>query len=614
MNLKIRAKKKVQKVLHLTRSESYLKDHEALEHEGDFLFIHHKASAKKAFTRENLEAITILAIFWGLVFISLKTYFGIGFGVSFVILAMMFYLTTILFKISLAGISIIKGVHNPNTVDLSKLREEYLPMYTVLVPLHKEAKMIPSLISNLERIDYPRDRLDIKLLIESDDHECIEAAKSLNLGSEYDITEIIQAGPRTKPKALNVGLTRAKGKFLTVYDAEDVPDPDQLKKAVWVFAHAHEKTVCVQAKLNFYNPHENMLSRWFTAEYSTWYELVLPGLHALNLPIPLGGTSNHFKVSELKSMGGWDPYNMTEDADLGMRIARYGYRVEMVESTTFQNADEVKYGINVLDSYTMEEANTKLSNWMGQRSRWIKGFMQTFLVQVRHPYQTLKDYSPKDFLTLFFIIAGTPLTHFLNAIFWGMFFLWMFTKARFIESLFPGSLLAMGTFSLIFGNLLFVVLHMAGPLMTKKKGIAKYSFLMPIYWLLMSLASFKAIYQLIVKPHYWEKTDHGDSVSFNNMTPKFTAPMQNIGSIDTRTPLKTTLRSIHSTPEVFRDRCVLLENVKLEMVSAGPDGYSYEIRDGIGKMKGATRFPKPSRLDMLGIVRMTHSGIPYIVF
>jgi glycosyltransferase XagB len=234
------------------------------------------------------------------------------------------------------------------------LTDTTLPIYTVLVPMYKEPDVLPILTAALRRMDYPRSKLDIKLILEAGDTETIEAAKALALDATFEIVRVPHSLPQTKPKACNYALNLARGKYLTIYDAEDKPEPDQLKKAVLAFQMLGDRAACMQARLNYFNAEENWLTRMFTLEYSLWFDMFLPALDRLGVPIPLGGTSNHFDLAKLREVGAWDPYNVTEDADLGLRFAALGYRVGVINSVTY------------------EEANSQVGNWIRQRSRWIK--------------------------------------------------------------------------------------------------------------------------------------------------------------------------------------------------------------------------------------------------
>lgn len=237
------------------------------------------------------------------------------------------------------------------------MQDADLPTYTVLVPLYREARVVPALLAHLASLDYPASKLEVLLLVEEDDHETLAAVQAAKPPAYFTLLTLPPGQPRTKPKALNVGLLFARGEFLVVYDAEDRPEPDQLKKAVVAFRKGSEHLTCVQAALNYYNREENSLTRLFAMEYAHWFDYLLPGLFQLGLPMPLGGTSNHFRTERLRQLGGWDPFNVTEDADLGLRMAGRGLTVAVLNSTTW------------------EEAPHHLTAWIRQRSRWIKGYM-----------------------------------------------------------------------------------------------------------------------------------------------------------------------------------------------------------------------------------------------
>jgi cellulose synthase/poly-beta-1,6-N-acetylglucosamine synthase-like glycosyltransferase len=249
--------------------------------------------------------------------------------------------------------------------------------------------------------------------------------------------------------------------------------------------------VCVQAKLNYWNREQNLLTRWFTIEYSMWFDLFLPGLDATNAPIPLGGTSNHFALETLLELGAWDPFNVTEDADVGIRLARAGYRTTMIDSTTY------------------EEANSRLYNWIRQRSRWVKGYVQTWLVHMRHPVRLHRQLGTANFLSFQLVIAGTFLTMLLNPFFWGLTTLWALTEAGFIREIFPGIVYYAGSFNLLIGNFVFTYLSVAGAMRRGYSELVKYALFSPLYWALMSIGAWRGLAQLITRPSYWEKTTHG---------------------------------------------------------------------------------------------------------
>ena len=203
--------------------------------------------------------------------------------------------------------------------ELGNYPDEELPIYTIQLPVFKESEVIYKLAYNLQNLDYPKKKLDVKLLIESDDEVTFNAIKNLKFPCIFDPVVVPYAQPKTKPKACNYGLHFSKGKYLTIYDAEDIPDSDQLKMVNALFHKLPEEYIVVQCALNYFNKTENFLTRMFTLEYSYWFDYMLPGLDGLGVPIPLGGTSNHFKFDKLMELGGWDGFNVTEDADLGIR-------------------------------------------------------------------------------------------------------------------------------------------------------------------------------------------------------------------------------------------------------------------------------------------------------
>ncbi len=375
-----------------------------------------------------------------------------------------------------------------------RLAEAEWPRYTILCPLYREVAVVPQFVRAMQHLDYPDDKLQILFLTEEDDAETRDAIANMNLPSHFSIVTVPDGEPRTKPRACNYGLLQATGEYIVIYDAEDVPDPLQLKKAVLAFAHHGPEVACVQAKLNFYNPQQNILTRWFTAEYSLWFDLTLPGLQRAKLPLPLGGTSNHFRAETLRLLGAWDPFNVTEDCDLGQRLAHFHMRTAVLDSTTY------------------EEANSRVKNWIRQRSRWIKGYMQTYLVYMRNPWPYLRPGRLREFLSLQLVIGAKTAVLFLNPLMWLLLIAYVFLRpfvSNAYHLLFPRAVLYMGSVCLVFGNFFYVYSHMVGCMRRDRADLVKWTLLIPIYWAMTSMAGFLALFQLIFKPHYWEKTQHG---------------------------------------------------------------------------------------------------------
>lgn len=396
------------------------------------------------------------------------------------------------FHVSLVG----AGAERTRAVtgaDLLAVRDEALPYYTILVPAYKEADVIAPLIRNLSALDYPPEKLEIFILLEEDDAQTIEAVRLANPPDNFHLVLVPNQVPRTKPKACNVGLMFARGEYLVIYDAEDRPDPDQLKKAVAAFRKGPGNLVCVQAALNYFNARENFLTRMFTLEYSYWFDYLLPGLDRLRLPIPLGGTSNHFRTEMLRGLGGWDPFNVTEDADLGVRAAARGYVVGVINSTT------------------LEEANTEIRNWVRQRSRWIKGYMQTSLVHLRRPDRLLTQVGLKRTTGFLLLLCGTPLTFLAAPILWVLYLIWLISGTHAFDPLFPPFAFYLSLLNLLFGNLVAVYLSMLAVFKRRHYDLVIWAFLHPLYWVLHSLAAYKGLGQLFTRPFHWEKTTHGIS-------------------------------------------------------------------------------------------------------
>jgi glycosyltransferase XagB len=407
----------------------------------------------------------------------------------------LFYLGNFIFK----GILVWVGGHNAGLsnrlieADAALLRDEDLPVYTILVPMFREPEVLPILAHALRQVDYPLAKLDIKLVLEEGDDMTIDAAKALGLEGVFEIVRVPPSQPQTKPKACNYALRFARGDLLVIFDAEDKPEPNQLKKVVAAFNRYGAKVACIQCRLNYYNANENWLTRLFTLDYSLWFDLMLPGLEKLNIPIPLGGTSNHFRIDVLRELNAWDPFNVTEDADLGIRLTQKGYRVGLVDSTTY------------------EEANCSQSNWVRQRSRWIKGYMQTLLVHTRRPIHLYKTIGPLGVLGFIFFIGGTMLSGLLNPLFWAIFAVWLVTQTAGFDVVFPTPLLQISLLNLLLGNGVFIYLTMIAPVRRRWLDLVPYALTVFWYWVLMSIAAYKGLWQLLTNPFYWEKTQHGIS-------------------------------------------------------------------------------------------------------
>lgn len=358
---------------------------------------------------------------------------------------------------------------------------EDLPVYSILVPAYQEANIMDQLATALRAINWPADKLDIQILLEADDPETLRAAKAAAFSSNTRLTIVPAGGPRTKPNALNYGLLQAIGRYVTVYDAEDRPDPNQLLAAYQTFQFCGPRTVCLQAPLVGDNAAEGWLAAQWALEYDVQFGLLMRGLAIYHMPILIGGTSNHFRKDALLALGGWDAWNVTEDADLGMRIARAGLWTETIRTPTY------------------EDAPTRFSIWLAQRSRWIKGFLQTWFVLMRNPRQTIRQMGAVPFATMQLNLGGAILAPLLH----GPFFI-LALLALMSGSLEVG-LLGWGLLST--GLMVALLSDLAAP---NRWSWARLLAIVtrPFYWPLMSIAAYRAIWELANKPFFWAKTPH----------------------------------------------------------------------------------------------------------
>ena len=419
---------------------------------------------------------------------------GIFFPIQSMIYFVAFCALTYFLSMVAKTMIFVSGMQKEKQVDwqknIAEMNEAGLPIYTILVPMYREAQSIPKMIAAMQKMDYPSEKMDIKLILETDDVETYEVAVAMKPSHNFEIIRVPVSALRTKPKACNYALRFARGEYVTVFDADDRPEPLQLKKAIFAFRNSPKDVACLQARLNYYNAGYNWLTRSFSLEYSLLFNYLLHGLQRLGIPLPLGGTSNHLSLAHLRELGEWDPFNVTEDADLGVRLAALGLKTEM------------------LDSYTMEESTYTMQAWIRQRSRWIKGYMQTWLVHMRRPLVLYKTLGLRGFVGFQFFVGLASFSFLTAPLVWLLAFVfWLFP----VKLMFPEWLLVLSAFNLLINfsthwfMLFFCVRDNEKP--DKKLVLAAVSY--PFYLLLHSVASYKALHQLIVKPHFWEKTAHG---------------------------------------------------------------------------------------------------------
>lgn len=377
------------------------------------------------------------------------------------------------------------------TAPISAVSRARLPTYSVLVALYDEAESVPGLVVALKALDWPRDRLDIKLVCEADDAATLAALGSLDLPRHFEIVRVPVGGPRTKPKALCYALPLASGDYVALYDAEDCPDPSQLIAAFQAFEAAGPDVGCVQAPLEIANWGEGPIARMFGFEYASLFRALLPWLSARRLLLPLGGTSNHFRRSVLDRVGGWDPFNVTEDADLGVRLARFGYRTQTIACPTFEPAPD------------------DFDTWLPQRTRWFKGWMQTWLVHMRNPLRLAGELGPGSFLIAQILFAGMVLSALAHPflIVTGLVLLLDLMMER-AMGLWKSVLFGVDLVNVACGYLSFLLLGWQVLDRAERRGFWKVVLFTPVYWMMMSLAAWRAVWQICRQPHHWEKTPH----------------------------------------------------------------------------------------------------------
>lgn len=370
--------------------------------------------------------------------------------------------------------------------------DDELPVYTLIVPLRRERRVLARLIRALEAIDYPKTKLQVMLVLEEDDAEMAAAMAETRLPPHVEAIVAPSGEPRTKPRALNVALPLARGAFVAVYDAEDVPDPNQLRLAVATFMRAPPEVACLQARLVIDNTADNWLTRLFTIEYATLFDVINPGLAALDLPVTLGGTSNHFRTAVLQELHGWDAWNVTEDADLGMRLALAGYCVRD------------------LPSATLEEAPSTWASWLNQRTRWMKGFMQVVVTHSRRPLGALRALGPVRFFAAVAMTLGTVVTALGYPVFTAASLMALYEGA-WLEAGPPLEAIRSAAAITLFAAGLVAMIVPAVVALGRRRwlGLLVLVPLLPLYYGLISIAAWRALLELVRDPFSWHKTEHG---------------------------------------------------------------------------------------------------------
>jgi cellulose synthase/poly-beta-1,6-N-acetylglucosamine synthase-like glycosyltransferase len=361
---------------------------------------------------------------------------------------------------------------------------------SLLVPLYRETEIAGTLLARMDALDYPRDRLDLCLILEDDDRLTRETLERAIVPSWARIVEVPEGTLRTKPRALNYALNFARGSIIGVYDAEDVPAPDHLRCVAETFAQRWPGTACLQGSLDYFNHDANWLARCFALEYASWFRVLLPGLQRMGLALPLGGTTLFLRREALAAVGGWDAHNVTEDADLGILLARHGYRTEMIPIAT------------------QEEANARPWPWVRQRSRWLKGYAVTWAVHMRRPKRLWRDLGPRRFLGFQIMFAGTLLQFALAPLLW-TFWLVPLGLLHPLATLLAPSLLVALSILFLASQLLDLAYAWIGARRAGKPGLALWAPTLMLYFPLATLASYRALWEVVHRPFRWDKTTHG---------------------------------------------------------------------------------------------------------
>ena len=347
--------------------------------------------------------------------------------------------------------------------------------------------MVEPLMRALENLDYPIKRLEILMVCEAIDPVTISAVRK-NMRPPFKLIIVPKGSPQTKPRALNYAMLEAKGDLVTIYDAEDIPHPSQLKCAARTFEG--DATIgALQAPLDYMNAHQNWLTRQFALEYSALFHVWIPFLVSVNLPFPLGGTSNHIRRSALDDIGGyWDAHNVTEDADLSFRLSAKAWR------------------FGYIDNPTLEEAVISWRGWYFQRLRWMKGYMQTWLVHMRSPFLP----RGREGLKRFFILQLSVGLTLVNSIFHLpvlLFLIWAIGTQYFQGIYAHVPVIFMFTFG--FSYFAGIVIGIIGALRAGQPKLILSALAMPLYWLALFLPTMHAVWELGTQPFHWHKTDHG---------------------------------------------------------------------------------------------------------
>ena len=459
----------------------------------DHLFLPARKSSKQLIYPETTSFLVILLAITTIVLLFLSGVFVTSVLVIISGLVAFFYFVFMVFKLSVVVTALRFPLIDFTQEEIDAITDEELPVYTVFVPLREEAEVMEQIVAAMRSLDYPEEKMNLIITVEEYDVDTIEAIRRVGIPESWSVCVLPDTQPKTKPKAMNVAFLQAKGEFSVIYDAEIIPDNDQLKKAYLAFKK-YPEIAAFQTRLDHYNVDQSIVTKLFNTEFSFHYDMFLPGLQRFNFPIPLSGHSVHFRTEAIRRIGAWDPYNVAEDCEMGMRLFRHGYRS------------------GIINSFSREEAAGDILGWVKQRTRWQKGFIQTSIVHLRQPFELYRELGGlRNFLAFLILVPGTVILSLLNLVTWGLLVWWMLFHPEFIQNMYPLLILDTANIAAIIGGFLFMYLNLVALYRRDRFHLVKYFFLTPFYWFMLAIATTRAVWQLrdSKSAHVWEKTTHG---------------------------------------------------------------------------------------------------------
>lgn len=455
----------------------------------DYLFLAPEQSAKGHLTREVYFLIFYVFLFIFVYFHFIYLFTGNSFAWSLFFHIAIVQLALIIFKLYVVWITFRLPPQPPRMLTPDEMLD--LPMISIILPVYKEKEIIPQLCRRMAEMRYPIDKLDFIFIFESGDDETIQAFLDHEKPAHFKGLVSPDVKPKTKPKALNVALRETKGEFLVIFDAETLPEPDQFMKAMSAF-RSDPTLDYIHSRIDVYNPGVNWITKSYAAEFSFFYNFFLPGLATVRSPTPISGHSVYFRREQLIKVGGWDAYNLAEDCDIGIRMFRNGYK-----------------SASVIDSYSWEQSTSSIGDWLKQRTRWMQGFVQTSMVNLRFPALLWKDLGGlRNFLMFMFHVPGGVFLNGLNLVQWCILVFWYFTRDPNVQSIFSGVLLYISFSSFIVANSLFTYFNLLGLLYRRYYALVPTALGSMFYWLMLSFATARAILRFFRQESTWDKTNH----------------------------------------------------------------------------------------------------------